>query len=130
MTLNTELLLSGGISGGGSEGSTALFAIAPLLRIEPRFYYSYLKRAEKGKQVTNNSASFLSLALENKFNAYLTDVEGRSVNILTIMPKWGLRRAIGPHLFVEGTIGAGVSYDKNRDFRFVPGLDVRFGYAF
>jgi len=125
ITLNTELMLAGGY--GGRYGAI----LVPTLRIEPRFYYNYLNRIARGKKVLNNSASFLSLSIENSFNTYLTyDDVKKGTNLISIIPKWGLRKTIGQNFFFEGAIGLGTSYSKLNKFKVVPSLDLRLGYTF
>jgi len=124
-TLNTELMLSGGLSG--------VFGVvmSPTLRVEPRFYYNYLKRSGRGQKILNNSANFLSLSIENRFNAYIINVDvKKGLNLISVIPKWGQRRAIGQHFFFEWALGVGASYNRLDKFKVAPGIDVRFGYAF
>ncbi|PIQ21536.1 MAG: hypothetical protein COW65_08545 [Cytophagales bacterium CG18_big_fil_WC_8_21_14_2_50_42_9] len=125
VTLNTELMLSGGLM------NRFGLVLTPTLRLEPRFYYNYLKRAQRGQKVLNNSANFLSLSIENGFSTYIKDENVKTgTNMISVIPKWGQRRAIGQHFFFEWALGVGASYNKLNKFKVAPGIDVRFGYAF
>jgi len=125
ITLNTELTLSGGLL------NRIGLVLTPTLRVEPRYYYNYLKRAQRGQKVLNNSANFLSLSIENGFSTYIKDEDVKTgTNMISVIPKWGQRRVIGQHFFFEWALGVGASYNKLDKFKVAPGIDVRFGYAF
>jgi hypothetical protein len=38
--------------------------VAPVLRIEPRYYYNLSKRFGKGKKTRNNSANYIAFAVD------------------------------------------------------------------
>ena len=60
IALRSELGLDAGILITDFEGRSG-FLLAPVLTLEPRFYYNLNKRISKSKDITNNSGSFISL---------------------------------------------------------------------
>ena len=111
----------------------------PSITLEPRWYYNIEKRAEKGKYTANNSANFLTVSVE-----YLSGGLGIGKDngldlpeILTVIPKWGIRRAISKSNF-NYELGAGLGYqayianndDMKSDSDVGFDLHVRFGYTF
>jgi len=96
---------------GGSFYEDNGFIMAPLLSIEPRWYYNISKRAAKEKRIDGNSANFLSLRI-----AYHPDwfvISNQDVNMvsdISIVPTWGLRRNIGQHFNFETGAGIGYAY--------------------
>ncbi len=97
---------------------------SPVLRIEPRFYYSVKRRFEVDR-FTNNSASFFCIT--TSFHSTIFQKNERSY--LELIPKWGFRRAMGKHFIFETQIGAGLNFYRNSHL-FAAGLDIKFGYVF
>ena len=95
---------------------------SPVLKIEPRLYYSVKRRFEIDR-FRNNSASFFSL---NSGFTFATDYRSHG---FFIVPKWGFRRAMGKHLIFEAQIGGGLWFNRN-SAQFNPELDLKFGYVF
>lgn len=106
-----------------SNHSTEII-ISPVLKIEPRLYYSVKRRFEIGR-FTNNSTSFFCVT--SSFHSAIFQ-EYRRV-YLSVIPKWGFRRAMGKHFIFETQLGAGV-YFYRYSHLFGPGLDLKFGYVF
>lgn len=106
-----------------SNHSTEIF-FSPILKIEPRLYYSVKRRFEIDR-FTNNSASFFCVT--NSFHSAIFQ-EHRS-SYFSVIPKWGFRRAMGKHFIFETQLGAGMYFNRNSS-QFGPGLDLKFGYAF
>ena len=57
--LRGELGLDAGFWGGDFVDDG--FILAPVITIEPRFYYNFKKRVEKSKRIDGNSGNFISV---------------------------------------------------------------------
>lgn len=97
---------------------------SPILIIEPRLYYSVKRRHEIGR-LTNNSASFFSVAASYESGI----LQKNSRGILSLIPKWGFRRAMGNHFIFETQLGAGLKIYR-RSYLFDAELALKFGYVF
>lgn len=98
---------------------------------EPRWYYGYTKRMQRGQIVTNNSSDFVAanLSLEQMFQLK----SDQKATLLSITPQWGFRRAIGKKLIFETTLGYSFSlvYYKNQFlYDHLPYFNMGFGYVF
>jgi hypothetical protein len=106
-----------------SNQSTEII-FSPALKVEPRLYYGVKRRIENDRFI-NNSASFFGVT--NSFHLSGTSKYDRTN--LSVIPKWGFRRAMGKHFIFETQLGAGMYfYDDSPQFG--PGLDIKFGYVF
>lgn len=105
--------------------------IRPALKIEPRYYYGFFKRTSRGQNIRNNSSDFLSLEA-----GYITVLAAKPVNSgheLHLIPKWGLRRALGTHFIIDFAIGYGIYgeiYKQKLRVGHTPGFELRLGYCF
>jgi len=106
-----------------SNHSTEII-FSPVLKIEPRLYYSVKRRFEIDR-FTNNSASFFCVT--TSFHSAIFQEYRRGY--LSVIPKWGFRGAMGKHFIFEIQLGAGM-YFYRYSHLFGPGLDLKFGYAF
>ncbi len=135
-TVRGEMGLRGNltiVAGGDND-----FYVQPEIALSPRFYYNLKRRVEKGKNIENNSANFLSL-----YNSYrpdwftvLDDNERNTNQSISTTFLWGLRRSYGKHFHLE--FAAGLGYYKEIDLKpymkddsgVYPALDFRIGYQF
>lgn len=106
-----------------SNHSTEII-FSPVLKIEPRLYYSVKRRFEIDR-FRNNSASFFCVT--TSFHSAIFQEYERSY--LLVIPKWGFRRAMGKHFIFETQIGAGINFYRN-SYLLAAELDLKFGYAF
>lgn len=107
ITLKSEIGFDAGFVG-TSNGTQ--YVAAPVFSVSPRWYYNLQSRVNKSKSVGGNSANFLSL--ETSFHPdwfVISNQSGSTIyNQVSIIPTWGLRRAIGNHFNYE--VGAGIGY--------------------
>ena len=115
------------------------FLLAPVIVIEPRFYYNLKKRVEKAKRIDGNSGNFISV--KTSFNPDLFTISNNSnvsvIPTLQVVPTWGIRRSIGKHFNYETGIGIGYykefykqsGYSSNESGTAV-NLHLRIGYKF
>lgn len=89
----------------------------PGITIEPRVYTNIQRRANKGKEVDNNSANFFSIKIQSNYGIWFPE----------FIPAYGIRRSEDGHWFEEYTFGA-VYYTAHN--RFLPHLEFRIGYSF
>ena len=129
--LNGELKLATGFGANYfyNEGKT-WHVVFPMLRVEPRYYYNFVKRAGKGKKTINNSANYLALSINKIFDPILKTSGVGLINEFSAIPKWGIKRAMGQHFFYETAIGVGYRYNRVDKSRASLGFDLQLGYAF
>ncbi|MES2573478.1 MAG: hypothetical protein V4572_00915 [Bacteroidota bacterium] len=87
--------------------------IAPYLTLEPRWYYSLDRRKRLGKKTYNNSSNYVSLAttyLSTK-TPITNNADFDVVSAITIIPKYGIRRAFAKHFNYEFSAGVGYQYN-------------------
>ncbi len=134
--------------GDGFFGDYSYWMAAPVLEVEPRWYYGLDRRAAKGRRTAGNAGSFLSLGLQNYFPGYISDRSLKMSGVTTLSPTWGFRRVWGSGWMFEFRTGlvflyshSGVNYigsstidglytDTDRHLFWAPQLNFRFGYKF
>lgn len=130
--LKSELGMDVGLR--GCSDCDTEYALAPVVTLEPRWYYNIEKRSGKGKIIKNNSANFATLSLRYYpdwfviSNATNANVE----NQITIIPKWGIKRTISNSNFnYELGIGIGKRYYfDTEEWDTAADLLIRIGYTF
>lgn len=133
IALRAEIGFDVGLRGGSLVGKT-IVGLAPAISVEPRWYYNISKREKSGKFVKKNSANFLTLGIKynpdwfvisNTDNAEIADQ-------LSIIPKWGIRRAIAKSNFnYEVGLGIGKRYFISAEqWETAADLHLRLGYSF
>ena|ERR1035437_6532841 len=120
-TINFEFSLTGVF---GSD----YYLLKPVIRVEPRYYYNYLKRKDKGRNVANNSASYLSLSLDYDSRTIFSK-NAYSIPFFSAIPKWGLKRTICSHFIFEFATGIGAFISKTENWKPTFGMDLKFGYV-
>ena len=108
LAFRSEVGFDTGIWGGDYYEGTG-FLLAPVLAVEPRWYYNMSKRVSKEKRIDGNSANFLSLRISYHPDWFI--ISNQDVDIvsdISIIPTWGLRRNLGKHFNFE--VGAGLGY--------------------
>lgn len=116
--------------------SDFLWMAAPVIEIEPRWYYGLDRRERHGRSTDKNAGSFLSLGVQNIFPGYISDSNMRIIGSTTFAPAWGLRRVWAEHWMFEFATGLRFGVTHEGDWwggeRTIDHLDVnvRFGYAF
>lgn len=139
IALRSEIGFDGGIWGGAIYPKTGV-VFAPVLTLEPRWYYNLEKRNSRSKRIDGNSGNFISLKSSYLPEAFTFSNYGSDTQIyhhISIVPTWGIRRAIGKRFTFEAGFGVGYMYlFPNREYSF-PGssrlagnLHLRFGYRF
>ncbi len=126
-SVNFELMLAGAF--GSAVYYDDYWIIAPVLRVEPRLYYNYIRRAGKNKRVLNNAANYISLSADYQAGVGI-GLNAVSYANLSVVPKWGMRRSIGNHFFFEGAAGIGAMATSPDDWSPYFGIDLKLGYVF
>jgi hypothetical protein len=87
--------------------------IVPYLTLEPRWYYGLDRRKRLGKKTYNNSSNYVSLA--TSYISSKTPITNSGdfdvVSAITIVPKYGIRRAFAKHFNYEFSAGVGYQYN-------------------
>jgi ABC-type spermidine/putrescine transport system permease subunit II len=114
------------------------FLLAPVITLEPRWYYNLNKRESKSKRIDGNSGNFLSIKTSYHPDWFIisNEVNINLIRDISIVPTWGIRRNIGKYFNYETVIGFGyVKYleDENTIFEtsdVAVNLHLRIGYRF
>jgi hypothetical protein len=127
-TLKSELGLGFGFEKGANIDGTNYF-FTPNVIVEPRYYYNFNRRVEKGKKTSYNASNYFALTAQYFFKPFITTkTPDRTYHSgASLVPKWGIKRTIGQRFNFEFAFGAGLQFSKvatNAEF----GLDLRFGY--
>lgn len=129
-TINSEIGYEGGILINTHNKVGYVFTTS--FSTEPRYYYNFNKRIEKGKNTKNNAANYLSAELYY-IPDLLTSSNRKNISVtqsIVIIPKWGLRRSLSEHLNFEFAIGIGYEWGENNISGMTAALDLKFGYSF
>ncbi len=138
IALRSEIGLDAGFFGGGFYDTNG-FIMAPVFRLEPRWYYNLDKRVRKNRRIDGNSGNFISLKTSYRPDWFvISNVDGlRLVSDVSFIPTWGIRRNVGNHFTYETGIGLGYVYYVAKRAGFLENegdvalnLHLRFGYRF
>ena len=118
------------------------FAFAPMIALEPRFYYSLNKRSLNGKDISGNAGEFFGLRLGFMADRFPLIEENyiQGAHTLEVMPTWGIRRNLGKRFHFEASVAAGYrrifanrprtqSYSGKKNF-LTSEFNFRLGYRF
>ena len=120
-----------------SDNTETVFA--PVISVEPKYYYNLEKRVRKGRSINNNSGNSISLKLHYNPDWFLLakDSDIKMASQIAILPKWGIRRVYGKHFTFEAGVGIGPvfylgKYAENYDgdVNIYGDAIVRIGYTF
>lgn len=108
--------------------------IIPSVSIEPRWYYNLKQRVRKGRRIDSNSGDFVSLIAKINPNVFVFPKNIDSPHMFSLIPTWGLRRAIGRNFNLETSLGAGYrvafSPSTKTTKEFIYYINLRFGFVF
>ena len=122
IALRAETGINGGFWFGGIYSDNIEFAFAPVVSVEPRWYYNIDKRVDKGRNIKGNSGNFISLKISYMPDWFLiksysdrtwTSLPEPNRNVydqISIIPTWGIRRTLGNHFDYEAGLGLGYAY--------------------
>lgn len=129
IALRSELGLDAGILFTDFEGRSG-FLLAPVLTLEPRYYYNLNKRNLKSKNINNNSGNFISIKSSYHPDWFvISDITDHITSDISFIPTWGIRRNIGTHFNYETGLGIGYRFFSNES-EAVGNLHLRIGYIF
>lgn len=138
IALRGEIGFDAGIRSGGFYTKSG-YIIAPVFRIEPRWYYNLNNRVSKSKNISGNSANFLTIQTTFRPNWFtISNYDNvEIVNQILIIPTWGIKRNLGKHFTYETGIGIGYAhyFAKSEGYLVDVGeaamnLHLRLGYRF
>lgn len=130
-TLKSAVGLEGGFGQGYFSDGKTYFAFTPTFKIEPRYYYNFLRRVQLNKKTAYNAANYFAFAARYFSNLVtLTNVDGLYVQKgLSLIPKVGIKRTLGQRINFEFALGVG-AYFSSSPIQTAVGFDVRLGYNF
>lgn len=138
IALRSEIGLDAGIWGNDIYDSYG-FLLAPVITLEPRWYYNLNKRADKSRRTDGNSGNFVSIKTSYHPDWFIIANQDNInfISDISIIPTWGIRRHLGNHFTYEAGIGVGyVHYLEDFDRGILETSDVavnlhlRIGYRF
>lgn len=110
--------------------------LAPVVSVEPKWYYNLDKRAKMGKKIQGNSGNAFSVKVNYNPHFILAgDDFVPKPNHIAILPKWSIRRMYGKYFTLETGIGIGPIFYLGDDNlykhaeTFFDGM-FRIGYTF
>ncbi|PLX12767.1 MAG: hypothetical protein C0598_05475 [Marinilabiliales bacterium] len=105
--------------------------LIPALSLEPRFYYNLKRRLRKSKRIDSNSGDFLGLKIKLNTKVFLIPSDAEALDMITITPLWGIKRAIGRNFNFEFCAGGGYRYNFDANYKdyseFIIYLNLRIG---
>lgn len=124
---------------GDVASSNFSWLAVPTIGAEGRYYHSFGRRAEKGRNTSHNSGSFLSMGAQYYLPCGV--VSSKDVEIVSgatvLTPGWGFRRVWRDKWLFEFTTGVNLGvtipkseYNYESEFFWAPALSARFGYKF
>ncbi len=138
IALRGEIGIDAGIAGGDNYENT-IYLSAPVITLEPRWYYNLKKRVNKSRRIDGNSGNFISIKTSYHPDLLITSSEDNIdfINDISIVPTWGIRRNIGKHFNYETGLGIGyVHYFEKENAPLKEQSDIalnlhlRIGYRF
>lgn len=138
IALRSELGFDSGFWGGGYYNKTG-YVFAPVITLEPRWYYNLNKRVKKDKSIDGNSGNFASLKTSYHPDWFvISNYDNISiVSDIAVIPTWGIRRNIGNHFNYEAGFGIGYVYYFAKAAGYLENesdvainLHLRIGYRF
>lgn len=89
--------------------------INPTIHVEPRYYYNMERRYKRGRNVTNNSASYIGIYAELRMNPLIEENNGYwpVYDRFKIGPAWGIQRNLGRRGYLNFNLGYGLVINEN-----------------
>ncbi|MFY7670422.1 hypothetical protein ACOSP6_04990 [Tenacibaculum sp. MEBiC06402] len=138
ITLRSEIGFDSSIWSGNFYNEVG-FLLAPVITMEPRFYYNLNKRIKKSRVINGNSGNFISLKTSYHPDWFVisnTD-DVKIISDISIVPTWGIRRSVGGHFTYETGFGIGYRYSFAKEAGYLSNksdiavnLHLRIGYRF
>lgn len=137
-TLLGTVSLDAGLAWGTDMWSEDYFvyAVRPSIAIQPRYYYNFAQRADKGKNTNLNSANFVALQMLYGFPSIIHE-DVRLVSIMYVCPVWGLRRVWSDRWLLEFWAGPSfaTAFENTNssaafELQFDVMVELKFGYVF
>ncbi|WP_192347692.1 DUF3575 domain-containing protein [Algoriphagus sp. Y33] len=112
------------------------YIFTPVFTAEPRWYYNLEKRAKKGRTTKGNFGNFFSLKTSFHPDLFIiSNYYDKRVPDLSIIPTWGIRRAVSRQFIFETGIGLGYIHYFQKSYGYTSNegelaanLHIRFGY--
>lgn len=133
-TIRSQIELYGGVWGGELYEKTG-FILYPSLSIEPRYYYNLQNRANKGRNIKNNSANYFALLVSYTPDWFsISNYDDLKLsNKLRIIPSFGIRRNFAKDFNYEFYLGYGYGFtfgEKENTSGDAFDLGLKVGYDF
>ncbi|MGY0392909.1 hypothetical protein ACW5R3_10175 [Bizionia sp. KMM 8389] len=117
IALRSEIGIDVGLTFNSNYHNKTIVMTAPVITLEPRWYYNLKKRERKSRRTDGNTGNYI--AIKTSYHPdLLISVNYDNVKLvsdLTIIPTWGIRRTIGQHFNYETGIGIGYIHAFNKD---------------
>ncbi|WP_417363673.1 hypothetical protein [Galbibacter sp.] len=137
LALRSEVGFNAGLIGGAFVEDGLIFA--PIITLEPRYYYNIDQRSSKGKSTFNNAANFISFDISYSPDWFvISSIDNVEVlDNISFIPKWGIRRNLGKDFNYEAGIGLGYRFYFSNEAIYTDDqqelaadIHLRIGYTF
>lgn len=131
LSFSTGIGYNGGYPELTQGGSGFIYIIAPFAEVQNKWFYNFQSRENKGKNINNNSANFVSLRVLAKGKSLADNVTRKSDNDVAVGPSWGLQRVYGKNFHLLFDIGPVFYFDAEGNSGFFPiNVQLNLGFDF
>jgi len=111
------------------------YQVRPAITAEFRHYYHFKERLAKSRSIANNGSNFFAMNVDYIFKPSSSTTDLDKSAVVSIMPSWGIQRALGNSFSFELQLGVQFSYELTRytpnstQWTVGPGTVIRIGYV-
>ncbi len=111
------------------------YQVRPAITAELRHYYHFKERLTKSRSIANNGSNFFAMNANYIFEPVSSSGNLDKAAVASIMPSWGIQRALGNSFSFELQLGLQVSYElthyapNSTQWSTGPGAVIRIGYV-
>ncbi|APG61191.1 hypothetical protein [Christiangramia salexigens] len=106
------------------------YGIYPGFETQYRYYYNFLKRSEKDKKTSENSANYIALlGSVTGGDPIIGDLRYDSDYGIFFGPAWGMQRVYNSGFKLNLNLGAGYGFNENGDSYIAPLVAFQLGWV-
>ena len=98
----------------------------PEFSVQPRWYYNLNRRNQRGRNISNNAADFLTI----NTIIFIASGGGLGDSGILFIPTWGMRRNLGRYFEYELGVGVGYAFGFNGGSGVIYRPHFRIGHRF
>lgn len=118
-----------------ANNTTYQYQVRPAITAGWRHYYHFKERLAKSRSIANNGSNFFAVNAGYIFEPLSSSANLDKSAVASVMPSWGIQRALGNRFSFELQLGLQVSYELTRytpnstQWMAGPGAVIRIGYV-